>query len=70
MPRECLITDISRDGARLFAEGVTLPDQFELMISPKDGLSRRCIVIWRLGGEVGVKFLGGGLPQFGTAFER
>ncbi|MGH6789076.1 MAG: PilZ domain-containing protein [Pseudolabrys sp.] len=68
--RECLITDISRDGARLFADGVMLPDQFELVISGADGLTRRCTVIWRLGGEVGVKFVGGGLPNIGPAFER
>jgi hypothetical protein len=58
LPRECMITDISHQGARLFAEDVEVPDQFQLLISG-DGCSRReCRVVWRLGGEIGVSFVG------------
>ena len=67
LPRECLITNISRDGARLFSEGVPVPDQFDLTIN--ESLARRCQVVWRLGGEIGVKFLDGSIPIGGPAFE-
>ena len=33
LPRDCMITDISKQGARLFADGVEVPDQFHLLIS-------------------------------------
>ncbi len=59
-PRQCLITNISADGARLFTEDAVVPQQFDLVIA--DNVARRCQVMWRLGGEVGVKFLDGSLP--------
>jgi hypothetical protein len=58
LPRDCLITDISRQGARLFAEGVEVPDQFHLTISGDQPIRRECRVVWRLGGEIGVMFVG------------
>jgi hypothetical protein len=57
LPRDCLITDISQTGARLFAEGVEVPDQFQLLISGDGGVRRECRVVWRLGGEIGVAFV-------------
>jgi hypothetical protein len=60
LPRECLITDLSESGARLFSEDNTVPDQFDLTIA--DNLARRCQVIWRLGGEIGVEFIDGRVP--------
>jgi len=68
LPRECLITNLSRDGARLFNDGPAVPDQFDLTIN--ETLARRCQVVWRLGGEIGVKFLDGSVPIAGPAFER
>jgi hypothetical protein len=59
-PRQCLITNISADGARLFTEDAAVPEQFELTIA--DNVARRCQVVWRLGGEIGVRFLDGSLP--------
>ena len=57
LPRDCMISDISDHGARLFAEGVDIPDQFKLLIDDnKRGLHRQCQVVWRLGYEFGVKF--------------
>ena len=57
LPRDCMISDISDHGARLFAEGIDIPDQFNLLISDDDrGLRRQCQVVWRLGCELGVKF--------------
>ena len=67
-PRECLITNLSRDGARLFSEAPGIPDQFDLAIN--ETLARRCQVVWRLGGEIGVKFLDGSVPIGGPAFEH
>ena len=58
LPRDCMITDISKQGARLFADGVDVPDQFDLLISGDKGVRRGCQVVWRLGGEIGVAFVG------------
>jgi hypothetical protein len=53
----CTVRDISDTGARLRVEGsMTVPDTFELLI-PLDGLEAPCQVVWRKGGDVGVKFL-------------
>ena len=57
-PRECLVTDISKLGARLFVEGIDMPEQFELFIEGLEGTRRQCTVMWRLGGEIGVSFVG------------
>jgi hypothetical protein len=57
LPRDCLISDISDRGARLFAEGTDVPDQFNLLISDDSrDLRRQCKVVWRLGYELGVQF--------------
>jgi hypothetical protein len=60
LPRDCMITDISKQGARLFADGSEVPDQFVLLISGEgeNGSRRECRVVWRLGGEIGVTFVG------------
>jgi len=59
LPRDCMITDMSQGGARLFADGVEVPDQFDLLISgDHKGVRRGCQVMWRLGGEIGVSFVG------------
>jgi hypothetical protein len=58
LPRDCMITDISTQGARLFADAVEVPDQFHLLISGERGSRRECRVVWRLGGEIGVAFVG------------
>lgn len=61
LPRDCMITDISKQGARLFADGIEVPDQFHLLISGNAtdrGTRRECRVVWRLGGEIGVTFVG------------
>ena len=57
LPRDCMITDISKQGARLFADGVDVPDQFDLLISGDKGIRRGCQVVWRLGSEIGVAFV-------------
>jgi hypothetical protein len=53
---DCLIRDISRDGARLiFSDTVTTPDLVELYIPQKEQ-TVRARVHWRHGQEVGVGF--------------
>jgi len=57
LPRDCMITDISDNGARLFADGIEVPDRFHLLVSSEQrGVRRQCRVVWRLGGEIGVEF--------------
>jgi hypothetical protein len=53
----CLITDISAGGARLHSADV-MPEQFTLLIQAGELESRQCRVVWRLGEEVGVQFMG------------
>jgi hypothetical protein len=57
LPRDCLITDISKLGARIFADGADVPDRFELFISGAQAVRRECRVVWRLGGEIGLEFV-------------
>jgi PilZ domain-containing protein len=55
LPRDCMIVDVSRSGARLLVHGVDVPDQFHLLIEQNE--HRECRVVWRLGGEIGVAFV-------------
>jgi hypothetical protein len=59
LPRDCLITDISTGGVRLHVEGFDVPDEFVLYLSG-EGVAKECSyrVVWRLGHEVGARFLG------------
>jgi hypothetical protein len=61
LPRDCLITDISEGGVRLHVEGVDVPDQFVLLLTDGGGDTRPrdCSVVWRLGLELGAKFMVG-----------
>jgi hypothetical protein len=58
-PRDCLVTDISDDGVRVFAAGVEVPDRFVLLLSDYEGhlTSHKCRVAWRLDYTVGAEFL-------------
>jgi hypothetical protein len=53
--RDCTITDISDNGARLFVED-SVPDRFYLIVVSDNATRHECKVIWRLGGELGVEF--------------
>ncbi len=59
LPRDCLITDISTGGVRLYVEGFEVPDSFVLLLSGED-LAKECSyrVVWRLGHEIGARFVG------------
>jgi hypothetical protein len=58
LPRDCLVTDISESGARLYAEGIVVPDSFVLVVTGTETIRRDCRVLWRLGNEIGVEFVG------------
>lgn len=56
LPRDCMVTDISERGARLYCE-IEMPDRFTLSLLGDGRETRRdCRVVWRLGGELGVEF--------------
>ena len=58
LPRVCMVTDISESGARLYSE-TDMPDTFTLAVTGGNAEIRRdCRVVWRLGGECGVEFIG------------
>ena len=58
LPRTCMVTNLSEAGARLYSDS-EMPPQFILAVSG-DGVNmqRECRVVWRLGGELGVEFVG------------
>jgi hypothetical protein len=66
LPRDCWISDVSDGGVRLHAEGVSVPDEFILMLSGVNGGRRECRVVWRLGHEIGAEFVDG----FAQGFAR
>ena len=53
---DCLIVDMSENGVRLHCES-EFPDDFTLVISDVARPRRSCRVVWRLGFEIGAKFL-------------
>jgi len=54
--RDCLIVNMSEDGVRLHSEA-EFPDDFTLVIAEAARPRRSCRVVWRLGFEVGAKFI-------------
>lgn len=56
---DCLIRNISTDGAKLQFEGHSaLPELVQLLV-PGDGVTYNSQVIWRTSREIGVRFLSG-----------
>jgi hypothetical protein len=57
LPRDCMVTDISENGARLYSEA-DIPERFTLsLLGDGTSMRRECRVVWRLGGELGVEFI-------------
>jgi hypothetical protein len=54
--RDCLIVDMSENGARLHAEFAEVPSEFTLVIAGAERPRRTCRVVWRLGYEIGAEF--------------
>ena len=54
----CVMTDISRTGARLETKAAsTLPDNFVLLLSTMAQVQRQCLIVWRTERAVGVEFV-------------
>src|ERR1700731_3266968 len=57
--RSCLVKDFSDGGVRLQLNGFEIPDDFALIFAPNElAHSGRYKVVWRLGNDVGAKFIG------------
>ena len=57
--RSCLVKDFSDGGVRLQSNAFEVPDEFVLLFAPNElAQSGRDKVVWRLGNDVGAKFLG------------
>ena len=58
-PRYCLVTNISAEGVRIHVNGFEVVDEFVLMF-PGGGVGQDGTykVVWRLGQNVGAKFVG------------
>ncbi len=55
---DCALIDVSQAGARLAVLAMEMvPQEFILRFSASSDVSRRCKVMWRKEGEVGVSFL-------------
>ena len=54
--RDCLIVNMSDDGVRLHSEG-DFPDDFTLVVAEAARPRRSCRVVWRLGFEIGARFI-------------
>jgi PilZ domain len=55
---ECLMSDVSKTGARLrLQNSIELPDRFTLLLSRNGRVRRQCSVIWRSENALGVQFL-------------
>ena len=55
---ECLVRDLTADGARLgFSQPTLLPQEFDLSIEHR-GLRSRARIIWRMATAIGVAFNG------------
>jgi hypothetical protein len=52
------VTDLSEGGARLYIEGVEVPESFVLLMTDDDGIirPRDCQVMWRVRYEIGASF--------------
>ena len=53
---DCRLVDISDAGVRLHAGDIEIPDEFVLML-PAENQNRSCQVVWRLGFEIGARFI-------------
>jgi hypothetical protein len=54
----CLVRNLSDGGARLLvAEHQSLPTRFILCLEANSIVGRRCQTVWRLGKQVGVRFV-------------
>lgn len=54
----CVIQDVSETGAKLGLKDLAaVPDEFLLRLSGNRQATRHCLVVWRVGQVVGVRFV-------------
>ena len=60
LPLDCIITDISEGGVRLDIKGLDVPDDFVLLLAGDGATCNEFAyrVVWRLGHEIGARFVG------------
>ena len=59
-PLACVIADISETGAKLAAcTAPNVPREFTLLVGGISDLRRQCLVVWRTGTHLGVRFAAG-----------
>jgi hypothetical protein len=59
--RSCLVKDFPDGGVPLQLNGFEIPDDFTLLFAPNEpARSGNYKVVWRLGKDVGAKFIGPG----------
>jgi hypothetical protein len=63
--KTCRVTDISDGGVRLYVEGLSVPEEFTLLLSEETTQRRQCRVVWRLGNEIGAAFSDHAEADFG-----
>ncbi len=55
--RNCTMSDISDTGAKLDVKNAEdVPEEFQLHLSGRGGIYRKCRTVWRTGEQVGVLF--------------
>jgi PilZ domain len=55
--RNCAMSDISDTGAKLnIKDAEDLPEEFQLHLSGRGGIYRKCRTIWRTADQIGVLF--------------
>jgi hypothetical protein len=55
LPRDCMITDVSKGGVKVIAEHLEIPAEFTIIFS--EGHPRQCRLAWRIGCEFGAEFV-------------
>jgi hypothetical protein len=55
LPRDCVITDLSKGGVKVVAEYPEIPAEFTITLSTGD--TRQCRLAWRIGCEFGAEFI-------------
>jgi PilZ domain len=54
---DCVVMELSDNGARIAVDAAEdIPDRFTLLCNGRDRASHRCLVVWRLGRQIAVKF--------------
>jgi hypothetical protein len=57
-PKSCILVDVSEGGARIeVASPNELPEEFSLILVEDVANARRCHIIWRADGQIGVSYL-------------